>query len=144
MTSKEENKERVYKELREAIRADDPHRVHQVLESRDEIDVNDLFSAKGYAAVKEHMAALHFACKYGNLKVIKHLIEVEHADINRPAKYGLTPLIYATRHLPLQTIQYLIEQGKLILFASAPPPLRVPCSPLLLILLPSPFSLSDY
>lgn len=57
----------------------------------------------------EGSTALHLAALYGQLDVVKYLVEVLKADVNEPGFNNLTALAYATKDGPVA--QYLIGRS---------------------------------
>ena len=54
---------------------------------------------------------LHYAANYGFYNVIRALIEIYHADINKQNKFGYTPLYYIVSNLDINifNFQYLVK-----------------------------------
>jgi ankyrin repeat protein len=53
---------------------------------------------------------LHYAIKDGNIKIIKHLIEECHADVEAEDNKNLTPLDLALKKGNVEVVKYLNEQ----------------------------------
>ena len=75
--------------------------------------VKFLFEQKG-ANINEKneygMTALHLASRYGNLEIVKYLVE-KGANINEKNERGLTAFWFASRNSHLEIVKYLIEKG---------------------------------
>lgn len=56
-------------------------------------------------------SALHIACKYGYLPMVKYLVEDLHIDIDSRCDNGETPLSIARFHKSQKVVEYLMEQG---------------------------------
>ena len=55
--------------------------------------------------------ALHVACKKGDQKKVKRLIEESHKDVNEQNKQGDTPLHVAVKHAKILVVEYLLGRG---------------------------------
>ena len=60
------------------------------------------------AGIEDNDTLLHTACKNGNMKAVKHLLEIG-ADVNAKNNKGHTPLYYAQNNPKLAV--YLIAHG---------------------------------
>ena len=57
------------------------------------------------------IADLFRACKVGNLKLVKELIEQRNIDVNERDKWDSTPLYYASLCGRINVVRYLISRG---------------------------------
>jgi len=69
------------------------------------LDVNDEINPENGNTL------LHYAANYGFYNVIRALIEIYHADVNKQNKYGYTPLYYIVSNTEINifNFQYLIK-----------------------------------
>ena len=58
-----------------------------------------------------NITPLHYACRYGHLKIAQYLIRDAHCNPSYENKYGETPLHYACRYGHLKIAQYLIRDA---------------------------------
>jgi ankyrin repeat protein len=77
------------------------------------LDVTKVFLKKGAdvkAANKDGNTPLHWAVRYGQLDVVKYLVEEKGADVNAANKDGNTPLHWAVRYGKWDIVKYLVEE----------------------------------
>jgi len=58
---------------------------------------------------------LHYACKFGNIKIIQYLVE-NGAELDTIDKYGRTPLCFAAENGHINIVKYLLKLGAQIRF----------------------------
>jgi hypothetical protein len=77
-------------------------------EREDDINSRDLVRAREPQAGH---TLLHIAASHGQMRLIKELVEVYRADINKPDKQSWSPLHTAAHHSQLDAFEYLIDHG---------------------------------
>lgn len=53
---------------------------------------------------------LHYAARYGNLELVKYLVENDRIDVSSKNANDNTPLHFAARHGHIQVVKYLVQQ----------------------------------
>ena len=110
-------------------------------------DIGDFNTAFFNSDREQHCPPIHFACKYGNVDIVKWMVEEKGVDVNREYEEELpwtvsyhertvrkTPLCTACNHGGVHVVEYLLEKGADIekegssdTFGVFVPPLHLAC-----------------
>ncbi|OHT05850.1 hypothetical protein TRFO_26276 [Tritrichomonas foetus] len=77
--------------------------------------VNDYTTRDKFEPKKDPrlLAPIHFACKVGNLLIVRLLLQSKRVNVNEGAKgINKTPLHYAAKHGHLDIVEYLLKKRK--------------------------------
>ena len=62
------------------------------------------------ASLSSGFRAIHLAAYYGNLEILRYLVDVAHVNVNAVSDDGWTPLHLASQRGNLPMVQYLVEK----------------------------------
>lgn len=104
--------------MHQLIREDQVQDVLKLLQDADKetpgVEREDDITSRDLVRSREPQAGhtlLHVAAAHGQLRLVKELVEVYRADINKPDKQSWSPLHTAAHHSQIDVFEYLVDRG---------------------------------
>lgn len=104
--------------MHQLIREDQVQDVLKLLQDADKetpgVEREDDITSRDLVRSREPQAGhtlLHVAAAHGQLRLVKELVEVYRADINKPDKQSWSPLHTAAHHSHIDVFEYLVDRG---------------------------------
>jgi hypothetical protein len=104
--------------MHQLIREDQVQDVLKLLQDADKetpgVEREDDVTSRDLVRSREPQAGhtlLHVAAAHGQLRLVKELVEVYRADINKPDKQSWSPLHTAAHHSQIDVFEYLVDRG---------------------------------